>query len=218
MVRRWRGVTILSSAGCDCNNGSLESRTEEVSPVTQCETGASMENICRDSNSRRRKKAENEICGRGTTWPRVLFTITGVFAIIWVLVRVIPKPSRASYPCQRVAVPLAFSFITYVLGTMATALAVRKVKQSFMKARYFSSVLFLLAALSAAWLMNGLNWENAGAEYISPDPPNEPIGVAKGSYPGRVSWVHAPESTNWDPAWDDRTDIFYWDDDHTSQA
>ncbi|MHC4220960.1 MAG: hypothetical protein ACYST9_00950, partial [Planctomycetota bacterium] len=40
-------------------------------------------------------------------WIRWFFPITGLLALIWFLIRVIPKPSRALYPCQRVAAPLA---------------------------------------------------------------------------------------------------------------
>src|SRR3974390_173415 len=32
-----------------------------------------------------------------------VFSGMGLFSLLWFLVRVIPKPSRAAYPCQRVA-------------------------------------------------------------------------------------------------------------------
>jgi hypothetical protein len=41
------------------------------------------------------------------------------------------------------------------------------------------------------------------------------MGVAKGIFPGRVAWVHDANTTYWDPAWDTRTDIHYWDESHT---
>ncbi len=40
---------------------------------------------------------------------RLLFLVTGLAALIRVLVRVLPKPSRAQYPCMQVATPLAGS-------------------------------------------------------------------------------------------------------------
>ena len=36
-----------------------------------------------------------------------LFPLAGLLALVWYLARVIPKPSRASYPCQRAALPIA---------------------------------------------------------------------------------------------------------------
>ena len=40
-----------------------------------------------------------------------LTILAGLASLIWFLVRVIPKPSRASYPCQRAAAPLASGFV-----------------------------------------------------------------------------------------------------------
>jgi hypothetical protein len=40
-------------------------------------------------------------------YTRILAAVAGLVALTWFLVRVIPKPSRASYPCQRAAFPLA---------------------------------------------------------------------------------------------------------------
>jgi len=40
-----------------------------------------------------------------------LAAVMGLGSLAWFLVRVIPKPSRAAYPCQRAAAPLASGFI-----------------------------------------------------------------------------------------------------------
>ncbi len=44
----------------------------------------------------------------GWLWP-----VTGLAALVWFGLRVVPKPSRANYPCQRLAAPIAFSFLTW---------------------------------------------------------------------------------------------------------
>ena len=49
-------------------------------------------------------------------WLKWLFPVTGVVALIWFLIRVIPKPSRATYPCQRMAAPLAAGFVAWLVG------------------------------------------------------------------------------------------------------
>ena len=36
-------------------------------------------------------------------YAKLAFPIVGILAIIWFLVRVIPKPSRVAYPCQQAA-------------------------------------------------------------------------------------------------------------------
>ena len=53
--------------------------------------------------------------GRSRFWLWVS-PVVGLFALVWFLVRVIPKPSRAAYPCQRAAFPLAASFVIWVTG------------------------------------------------------------------------------------------------------
>ena len=45
-----------------------------------------------------------------------LFWGLGLFSTIWFLVRVIPKPSRANYPCMQTAAPLMSAFVMYLLS------------------------------------------------------------------------------------------------------
>jgi hypothetical protein len=49
--------------------------------------------------------------GRKYHWLVWGFPILGLFSLIWFLIRVIPKPSRATYPCQRFAAPFAGGFV-----------------------------------------------------------------------------------------------------------
>ncbi len=44
---------------------------------------------------------------------------SGVLALAWFLIRVVPKPSRASYPCQRAAFPVASGFVIWLCGAFA---------------------------------------------------------------------------------------------------
>jgi hypothetical protein len=50
----------------------------------------------------------------------ILFAI-GFSALVWFLIRVIPKPGRASYPCQRAAFPIASSFVIWLTGIVASS-------------------------------------------------------------------------------------------------
>lgn len=49
-------------------------------------------------------------------YAKIGFPLFGILAIIWFLMRVIPKPSRAAYPCQQVAVGLGSAFWFTCLG------------------------------------------------------------------------------------------------------
>ena len=62
-------------------------------------------------------------------WAKYLFPLIGLLSLIWFLVRVLPKPSRTSYPCMRMAVPLTFSFILWIAGLGGSVVALRKVKE-----------------------------------------------------------------------------------------
>ena len=57
---------------------------------------------------------------------RLFLPVTGLASLLWFLIRVIPKPSRAGYPCMRVAAPLASTFIIYLTGLFAAGRTVRR--------------------------------------------------------------------------------------------
>ncbi len=147
-------------------------------------------------------------------WLKWLFPVTGLGALVWFLIRVIPKPSRAEYPCQKVAFPLASSFIAYILGLGAVAVAMKKAHQRLRQARYVLAAFCVLIAIGCAWLTISINSKKANAgNFIPPDPPNSPMGVAKGIYPGRVAFVRDPAATDWDGVTG-----YYWEDTHTDQT
>ncbi len=133
---------------------------------------------------------------RRERYRRWIFPIVGALSLLWFLIRVLPKPSRATYPCQRVAFPLASSFVIWLSGILASVLAIRKATDSFRRSRYVLCALLTGAAISAIWIAvtSGDDWPAMA------DPPvaNNPIGVAKGLFPGRVAWVRDPDVTDWD--------------------
>jgi len=147
-------------------------------------------------------------------WVRYLLPVTGFFALVWFLVRVIPKPSRATYPCQRVAFPLASGFVIWLLGLSVSALAFRKAKYYFARSRYVIACLCIAVSIAAAFFAISLGNEKT---VMAADPtPNVPIGVAKGANPGRVVWVHDANSTDWDGS--GMGDGYWWESDNTDMA
>ena len=66
---------------------------------------------------------------REGNWLAWVFSAMGLASLVWFLVRVIPKPSRAAYPCQRAAFPLASSFVLWVTALVGSALAWRKFRR-----------------------------------------------------------------------------------------
>jgi len=134
--------------------------------------------------------------------PKLLFFATGITATIWFLIRVIPKPSRASYPCMRIAAPVMSGFVVYLLSLGGFAIFMRKARQNFLRARYFAAASMLFAALITGAFFLGHSAVNSHARGMSTggpaDGPNQPMGVGNGVNPGRVVWVWDPRATNAD--------------------
>ena len=56
-------------------------------------------------------------------WVLWLYPIIGFLCLIWFIIRVIPKPTRATYPCQRLAAPLALGFIIWLVGLVGSSIS-----------------------------------------------------------------------------------------------
>ena len=126
-------------------------------------------------------------------WFTGLFSVAGFTALAWFLIRVIPKPSRAAYPCQRVAFPLASGFVLWVVALLGSAFAWRKGREPGL-ASWRAAVWLALALVAGAAVVVSTPGMRVGADQA---PGHEPLGVAKGIFPGRVVWVHAPDATDW---------------------
>ncbi|UCG59054.1 MAG: DUF362 domain-containing protein [Phycisphaerales bacterium] len=151
---------------------------------------------------------QNGKCHR-LTW---LFPIGGLVALIWFLVRVIPKPSRAAYPCQRMAFPLASGFVIWLTGAAGSIAALRGAKRSLAQSRRLLCLILITVSVGCIWLAQSITTE----EVLLAEEPvaNAPVGTAKGIHPGRVVWVHDPDATDWDGPGDGH----WWQSSHTDQA
>ncbi len=132
---------------------------------------------------------------------KISFFVLGVVSTIWFLIRVIPKPSRAAYPCMRTAAPFMSAFVIYLLSFSGAFLAFRKAKDSFYKSKYLMTGIFALAAIISSAIFFGHDARVALAQVFSvnaplPDAPNSPMGTGKGIHPGRVAWVYNADATN----------------------
>jgi streptogramin lyase len=152
--------------------------------------------------------------------PKLLFFLMGIISTIWFLVRVIPKPSRAGYPCMRVAAPIMSGFVVYLLSIGGITFAIKKIRQNLYKARYFAAGTFLLAALAGSVILILNTTQNTFARTPSAngpdDGPNQPIGKALGVNPGRVVWIWNPEATNENCKTGFETQDWYWKPENTN--
>jgi len=134
---------------------------------------------------------------------RVTFFILGIASTIWFLVRVIPKPSRAGYPCMKAAAPFMSSFVIYLLAISGSAMLFKRSGQFFKKARYILAVVAFVGAMVMFAFSNNIfperlfATEQSGA-VPSDFPANQPMGEEVGIFPGRVVWEWDPDATNED--------------------
>ncbi|NQV17558.1 MAG: DUF362 domain-containing protein [Armatimonadetes bacterium] len=78
---------------------------------------------------------------------KLLFCIIGFASLIWFLVRVIPKPSRAAYPCQRAAFPIASAFVIWIVGMITSAWLYINARLNWRRSRYTVAVILALLAV-----------------------------------------------------------------------
>lgn len=133
---------------------------------------------------------------------KILFLITGFFALVWFLIRVIPKPCRANYPCMKATMPLAYSFMAYILSITGSVVFFRKAYNRLRQKQVLYAAFGLaMAGLFGTWaLMNTypdvMAIPGPTDKFEDPLGPNVPIGEAKGIFPGRVVWTWDPDATN----------------------
>lgn len=142
---------------------------------------------------------------------KIVLPFIGFVALIWFLIRVIPKPSRAAYPCQRIAFPLASSFVIWLMGIRGSLSFFKRATLKLKQKQMFAALFCLAVSSLIIWICLTATYPK---ETFASDPSaNQPQGTAKGIHPGRVVWVHDPNATNWDGPGDG----YSWQSQHTVQ-
>ena len=163
---------------------------------------------------RRLEQGRAAVTGRPHSW---VLPLLGFFSLLWFLLRVVPKPSRAAYPCQRAAFPIASGFVVWVLGLATSFVVFRRAGRRLRRARYASAALSLAGA--ALVLVGGVILAPTPlattdeAPFVPHEEVNQPMGTPRGMHPGRVVWVHNPDATGWDG-----NTGYWWEEGNTVQA
>ncbi len=128
---------------------------------------------------------------------KIVFLATGIGALIWFLVRVIPKPSRAGYPCMKVALPIASSLVVYLIGLTSFTMLMRKAKDKFRKAKYTVSAVLAIAGLMIG-MVTTISYQTKlkAQPLVTSKVSNSVLGAGVGIFPGRVVWEYNPDATD----------------------
>jgi hypothetical protein len=125
---------------------------------------------------------------------KFLFPIVGLAALIWIIIRVVPKPSRAQYPCVKAATPLASGFVVYLAALSVSALTYFKTSKKIFLSPYFLTIGLIIFGFGGTYLLNDTSGTDAVLQ-SSVHIANSPTGDGKGIFPGRVVWVYDPGAT-----------------------
>ncbi|MFA5102086.1 MAG: Ig-like domain-containing protein [Candidatus Thermoplasmatota archaeon] len=130
-------------------------------------------------------------------WKGMWFHLAGIIAIAWFLVRVVPKPQRAQYPCQQVAISISLGYIAFwsiLFAGLVVWLRHAKTRVAKTIPTVLSGFVVLFTITGAVFATNYFQGEQPAATAWDPIP-KEPMGVGTGVNPGRVVWVWNPNAT-----------------------
>jgi hypothetical protein len=130
---------------------------------------------------------------------RITFLIIGLMSTAWFLIRVIPKPTRAGYPCMRVAAPLMSSFVVYLISLTGSVFLFRRARRFLYQYRFVAAALAFLGSIVIFMASSALDSYKASAvDGNSPEDfiVNQPYGEGLGIFPGRVVWAWNPDATD----------------------
>jgi len=145
-------------------------------------------------------KNKSNLLVRLSSHQGIFFHLAGIAAIIWFIVRVVPRPDRIRYPCQQMSISIAVGYITFwsLLWSAifhGVGLWIRRVKY---KTAAIAPVILVAFVLLFSITSNVYAVNKTKEEYkltIWNPIPNEPIGTPRGANPGRVVWVWDPNAT-----------------------
>lgn len=134
----------------------------------------------------------------------------GAVSTLWFLVRVIPKPSRAAYPCMRATAPIMSGFVLYLISIASSVQLLRSISRIIKTKKYIAAAGLVIGVLGLIWLSGLFNNQpviamkhTSSTDFLI----ENPVGIPTGLNPGRVVWV-------WDTAATDNactnTEGDYW--------
>jgi len=142
----------------------------------------------------------------------IVFHIIGIISLIWFIFRVFPAPHRSQYPCQQMAMPIAFGYITFwsVLIFGLTTWIKKVQTRVGTIAPCFLMLFILFFSVAGIGFANPSMTESLSYETWDPIP-KEPLGEPQGYNPGRVVWVWDPKST------EQYLDGYWWEKQNNNQ-
>ncbi|HYX05532.1 MAG TPA: hypothetical protein VE912_02240, partial [Bacteroidales bacterium] len=131
-------------------------------------------------------------------YAKITFPLIGVMAIIWFLVRVVPKPNRIAYPCQQVAAGIGSTFLIWLFGSIGSLAIYDQIRKRINKPVALVYLSGLMLIISIGFGIAQIAQPDFVPNIAPPEGVNNPMGDAKGIFPGRVAWTQDFNATSWD--------------------
>jgi hypothetical protein len=149
----------------------------------------------------------------------ILFHLAGIVAIIWFIVRVLPRPDRIRYPCQQMGIAVAVGYIAFwgllwstLFHSVGFWIKRAKFKTTAIAPIILVSFILVFSITSNVFANNYIIKSNDKKLFDSWEPiPNKPIGTPQGINPGRVVWVWDPDVT------ESNLNGFWWEKQNNNQ-
>jgi hypothetical protein len=146
----------------------------------------------------------------------LFFHLAGILAILWFLIRVLPRPDRFRYPCQQISISVAIGYIAFWSLLWSTifhglGLWIRRVR--FKTAAVVPTILVVFVLIFSFSSNVFAVYEEKENTISRWDPiPKEPIGTPRGYNPGRVVW-------SWDVnASEEELNGYWWEKQNNNQT
>ena len=137
---------------------------------------------------------------RGVRLPyKISFFLIGLISTTWFLVRVIPKPSRANYPCVKAAAPFMSGFVIYLLSLSGSVLLIKRARKFLYQSRYIAAAVAFVSSIMVYLLSTSIHaFDAQAADNAEPEDfvSNLPYGEGLGIFPGRVVWAWDTDATD----------------------
>ena len=132
---------------------------------------------------------------------KLLFIVMGAISTVWFLIRVVPKPQRAGYPCMQATFPMMTGFLIWIGSVTGTYVTFKLSGKYFKTAKVRAGLAFVLASIgfSIMVVMQPTLKTRAGNLLFTAEiahPANEPMGTGWGINPGRVVWAWDEDATD----------------------
>ena len=98
---------------------------------------------------------------------KLIMPIVGFFALLWFFIRVIPNPKRITYPCQKIAMPLALNFLAGIAGSSGVVAIITFFRKQNYRLKYILAASIIILTSVAGCHFNRMDSSIINSSVVS---------------------------------------------------